>query len=83
LPDYELLDAILARYVDEDAGFADLVSEGFDPALVRRVVRMTDAAEWKRRQYPPGPKISLKAFGKDRRLPITNRWREAQDADEH
>ena len=81
LPDYDLLDAILVRYVDEDAGFADLVGEGFDPSLVTRVVRMTDAAEWKRRQYPPGPKISLKAFGKDRRLPITNRWREAQDFD--
>lgn len=77
LPDYELLDALLARYVDEDAGFAELVAEGFDPSLVTRVVRLTDAAEWKRRQYPPGPKISLKAFGKDRRLPITNRWRES------
>jgi NAD+ synthase (glutamine-hydrolysing) len=78
LPDYEVLDAILRRYVDEDAGFADLVAEGFDPSLVTRVVRLTDAAEWKRRQYPPGPKISLKAFGKDRRLPITNRWRESK-----
>jgi NAD+ synthase (glutamine-hydrolysing) len=76
LPDYEVLDAILAGYVDADAGFEDLVAQGFDPALVTRVARMTDAAEWKRRQYPPGPKISLKAFGKDRRLPITNRWRE-------
>jgi NAD+ synthase (glutamine-hydrolysing) len=77
LPDYELLDAILVRYVDQDYGFADLVAEGFDPELVTRIVRLTDAAEWKRRQYPPGPKISLKAFGKDRRLPITNRWRES------
>ena len=47
----------------------------------RRVVRLTDAAEWKRRQYPPGPKISLKAFGRDRRLPITNRWREGARPD--
>ncbi|HST48051.1 NAD+ synthase [Jatrophihabitans sp.] len=76
LPDYELLDRILALYVDSDAGFDDLLAAGFDEELVTRVARMTDAAEWKRRQYPPGPKISLKAFGKDRRLPITNRWRE-------
>ncbi|UQX87292.1 NAD+ synthase [Jatrophihabitans telluris] len=80
LPDYELLDAVLLRYVDADAGFADLVAEGFDPALVTRVAHLVDAAEWKRRQYPPGPKISYKAFGKDRRLPITNRWRESRAA---
>jgi NAD+ synthase (glutamine-hydrolysing) len=77
LPDYEELDAILLRYVDSDAGIDELVGAGFDPELVAKVVRLTDAAEWKRRQYPPGPKISLKAFGRDRRLPITNRWREA------
>jgi NAD+ synthase (glutamine-hydrolysing) len=77
LPDYEVLDAVLAQYVDADAGIEDLVAAGFDPALVTRVARLTDAAEWKRRQYPPGPKISLKAFGKDRRLPITNQWRES------
>ena len=76
LPDYEILDTVLARYVDQDAGVADLVADGLDAALVSRIARLTDAAEWKRRQYPPGPKISLKAFGKDRRLPITNRWRE-------
>jgi NAD+ synthase (glutamine-hydrolysing) len=52
------------------------VAEGFDPELVMRVARMVDTAEWKRRQYPPGPKISFKAFGRDRRLPITSRWRE-------
>jgi NAD+ synthase (glutamine-hydrolysing) len=79
LPDYEVLDAILALYVDADAGLPEIVSRGFDPELVARVARMTDAAEWKRRQYPPGTKISLKAFGKDRRLPITNRWRESTD----
>jgi NAD+ synthase (glutamine-hydrolysing) len=77
LPDYEELDAILLRYVDADAGIDDLLAAGFDPELVGKVVRLTDGAEWKRRQYPPGPKISLKAFGRDRRLPITNRWREA------
>ncbi|HEX8079020.1 MAG TPA: NAD(+) synthase, partial [Jatrophihabitans sp.] len=76
LPDYEVLDKLLALYVDGDAGFEDLLAAGFDEELVTRVSRMTDAAEWKRRQYPPGPKISLKAFGRDRRLPITNRWRE-------
>jgi NAD+ synthase (glutamine-hydrolysing) len=78
LPDYEVLDALLARYVDADASVADLLADGFDPDLTTRVSRMTDAAEWKRRQYPPGPKISLKAFGRDRRLPITNHWREPQ-----
>jgi NAD+ synthase (glutamine-hydrolysing) len=75
LPDYELLDAILERYVDEDADVEAIIAEGFDAALVRRIARMVDGAEWKRRQYPPGPKISFKAFGRDRRLPITNRWR--------
>jgi NAD+ synthase (glutamine-hydrolysing) len=79
LPDYEVLDKLLALYIDTDAGFEDLLAAGFDEALVTRVARMTDAAEWKRRQYPPGPKISLKAFGRDRRLPITNRWREHGD----
>ncbi len=76
LPDYELLDAILARYVDGDEGVAEIVTAGFNPDVVARVARLVDTAEWKRRQYPPGPKISLKAFGRDRRLPITNRWRE-------
>jgi NAD+ synthase (glutamine-hydrolysing) len=76
LPDYELLDAILARYVDGDEGVEQIVTAGFDAELVTRVARLVDGAEWKRRQYPPGPKISFKAFGKDRRLPITNRWRE-------
>jgi NAD+ synthase (glutamine-hydrolysing) len=76
LPDYPLLDAVLARYVDGDEGYAQIVADGFDPELVNRVARMVDSAEWKRRQYPPGPKISFKAFGRDRRLPITNRWRE-------
>ena len=55
---------------------ADLVAGGFDADLVEHVLRLTDVAEYKRRQYPPGPKISLRAFGRDRRLPITNRWRE-------
>jgi NAD+ synthase (glutamine-hydrolysing) len=78
LPDYEVLDAILARYVDGDQGVAEIVAAGFDPELVAKTARMVDTAEWKRRQYPPGPKISFKAFGRDRRLPITNRWRETE-----
>ena len=76
LPDYEVLDAILERYVDADRSVPDIAADGFDVELVQRVARMVDAAEWKRRQYPPGTKISFKAFGRDRRLPITNRWRE-------
>jgi NAD+ synthase (glutamine-hydrolysing) len=77
LPPYEVLDALLDDYVEKDMGVAQLVAAGHDPALVERVVRLVDAAEYKRRQYPPGPKISQKNFGRDRRLPITNRWREA------
>jgi NAD+ synthase (glutamine-hydrolysing) len=76
LPDYPVLDALLHDYVERDLGAAELVAAGHDPGLVDRVVRMVDRAEYKRRQYPPGPKISLKNFGRDRRLPITNRWRE-------
>ncbi|SDJ12655.1 NAD+ synthase (glutamine-hydrolysing) [Frankineae bacterium MT45] len=76
LPDYEILDEILANYVDGDKGFESIVALGFDPELVTRVARMVDTAEWKRRQYPMGPKISFKSFGRDRRLPVTNHWRE-------
>ncbi|GFJ92363.1 hypothetical protein Prum_060050 [Phytohabitans rumicis] len=76
LPDYAELDAILAGYVDGDKGRDELVAEGHDPAVVDRVLRLVDGAEYKRRQAAPGTKISIKAFGRDRRLPITNRWRE-------
>jgi len=76
LPPYDLLDDVLDDYVEQDRGARDLVAAGFDEALVEQVLRMVDAAEYKRRQYPPGPKISFKAFGRDRRLPITNRWHE-------
>jgi NAD+ synthase (glutamine-hydrolysing) len=76
LPDYLLLDRILTAYVDEDQGSAALIAAGFDEALVRRVIAMVDKAEYKRRQYPPGPKVSKRAFGKDRRLPMTSRWQE-------
>ncbi|MEU6576951.1 NAD+ synthase [Streptomyces sp. NPDC046805] len=76
LPDYAVLDAILDLYVDHDKGADAIVAAGFDPALVTKILRMVDTAEYKRRQYPPGTKISAKGFGKDRRLPITNGWRE-------
>ncbi|MEU6483846.1 NAD+ synthase [Streptomyces sp. NPDC046887] len=76
LPDYEVLDRILELYVDRDQGKDAIVAAGFDEETVARTLRMVDAAEYKRRQYPPGTKISAKGFGKDRRLPITNRWRE-------
>jgi NAD+ synthase (glutamine-hydrolysing) len=76
LPSYDVLDALIDDYVEKDMGTAALIAAGHDPALVERVVRLIDAAEYKRRQYPPGPKISQKNFGRDRRLPITNRWRE-------
>jgi NAD+ synthase (glutamine-hydrolysing) len=76
LPDYDVLDALLDDYVEKDMGSAGLIAAGHDPALVARVIRLVDLAEYKRRQYPPGPKISQKNFGRDRRLPITSRWRE-------
>lgn len=76
LPPYELLDAVLERYVEGAHGRSELLADGFDPAVVDAVVTMVDRAEWKRRQSAPGPKISPIAFGRDRRLPITSRWRE-------
>jgi len=76
LPDYPLLDQVLRAYVDEDHGYEALLSDGFDPELVRRVISLVDKAEYKRRQYPPGTKVSVRAFGKDRRLPMTSRWNE-------
>ncbi|MEG3626373.1 NAD+ synthase [Streptomyces poriticola] len=76
LPDYPVLDAILELYVDRDKGADEIVAAGYDRELVTRTLRMVDTAEYKRRQYPPGTKISAKGFGKDRRLPITNGWRE-------
>jgi len=76
LPPYELLDAILDRYVEGAQGRSELVAAGFDPAVVDQVTALVDHAEWKRRQFAPGPKISSLAFGRDRRLPITSRWRE-------
>ena len=75
LPPYDALDAILREYVEEDRSPAEIARMGHDEALVRKVARMVDLAEYKRRQSPPGIKITPRAFGKDRRLPITNRWR--------
>jgi NAD+ synthase (glutamine-hydrolysing) len=77
LPEYEVLDQLLTRYVDGDEGSATLIAAGFDSALVMRVIGLVDKAEYKRRQYPPGTKVSARAFGKDRRLPMTSRWSEA------
>jgi NAD+ synthase (glutamine-hydrolysing) len=76
LPDYQLLDSVLRLYVDEDHGFEALLKDGFDEELIRRVISLVDKAEYKRRQYPPGTKVSGRAFGKDRRLPMTSRWNE-------
>jgi NAD+ synthase (glutamine-hydrolysing) len=76
LPPYEILDAILAGYVGVAHGRERLIADGFDAGTVDKVIQLVDRAEWKRRQFAPGPKISPLAFGKDRRLPITSRWRE-------
>jgi NAD+ synthase (glutamine-hydrolysing) len=76
LPDYGILDAVLDDYVSHDRDRSELIAAGHDPAVVDRVIRLVDLAEYKRRQYPPGPKVTSKAFGRDRRLPITSRWRE-------
>lgn len=76
LPPYDVLDRVLDAYVEHAEGRAELIARGFDPAVVDTVLSLTDRAEWKRRQYPPGPKVTALAFGRDRRLPITTRWRE-------
>jgi NAD+ synthase (glutamine-hydrolysing) len=77
LPDYKVLDQLLHIYIDQDGGRPGAIAAGFDAALVDRVIQLVDRAEYKRRQYPPGTKISGKAFGKDRRLPITSNWKES------
>ena len=77
LPPYEVLDPILKAYVEEDRSAAEIVASGADPELVARIIRMIDVNEYKRRQAAPGIKITARAFGRDRRLPITNRYREA------
>ena len=75
LPPYEILDELLAGYVEQDRTVAELVEAGHPAELVRRVAALVDAAECKRRQSPPGVRVTAKAFGKDRRLPITNHFR--------
>jgi NAD+ synthase (glutamine-hydrolysing) len=74
LPDYDVLDAILELLVDRDSGIEDAIAAGFDAELVERIQQMLDRAEYKRRQAPPGVRVSSKAFGRDRRVPITNRF---------
>jgi NAD+ synthase (glutamine-hydrolysing) len=74
LPPYEVLDPIVVAYVERDMTRAELIADGNDPELVARITRLIDVAEYKRRQNPPGPRITAKAFGKDRRMPITNRY---------
>jgi NAD+ synthase (glutamine-hydrolysing) len=76
LPPYEVLDPILQAYVEEDRSADEIVAAGADPALVARIIRMVDVNEYKRRQAAPGVKITARAFGRDRRLPITNRFRD-------
>ncbi len=76
LPPYDILDAILVRYVEQDRSVEEIISEGYDSDVVREVARMVDRNEYKRRQAAPGVKITTKAFGRDRRLPITNGWRD-------
>nr|MBA2600831.1 NAD(+) synthase [Actinomycetota bacterium] len=76
LPPYEVLDPILEGYIERDEAISQIVAGGHDEATVRQVVALVDKAEYKRRQAPPGPKVTTKAFGRDRRLPITNRWRD-------
>ena len=76
LPPYDVLDPILEAYIENDLGLNEIVGEGRDPAVVEAVIRMVDRAEFKRRQAPPGIKVTTKSFGRDRRLPITNLWRE-------
>jgi NAD+ synthase (glutamine-hydrolysing) len=75
LPPYSALDQVLAAYVEEDRSAEELSADGFDPDVVERAVAMIDRAEYKRRQAPPGVRLRQKAFGRDRRTPITNRWR--------
>ena len=71
----DVLDAILARHIDEEQSAAEIARAGFAPAVVDRVVRLVRISEWKRQQAAPGPKVSRRAFGRERRYPITSGWR--------
>jgi NAD+ synthase (glutamine-hydrolysing) len=75
LPPYDVLDPILQAYVEEDRSYQEMLELGFDGSIVQRVVRLVDINEYKRRQAAPGVKITPRAFGRDRRMPITNRFR--------
>jgi NAD+ synthase (glutamine-hydrolysing) len=75
LPPYEQLDPLLELYVEDDATAEEMIAAGHDPALVYQITRLVDLSEYKRRQMPPGVRISKKAFGRDRRMPITNAFR--------
>ena len=77
LPPYEILDPILKAYAEDDRSFEEILAMGFECKTVERVMRLVDLSEYKRRQAPPGVKITTRAFGRDRRLPITNRYRES------
>ncbi len=77
LPDYEILDAILREYIEFDRSLDEIVQLGYPAEVVQKTLQLTDRAEFKRRQYPPGPKVSGKSFGRDRRLPMTSKWRES------
>lgn len=74
LPDYDVLDGILTLYVDEDLGYKDIIDKGFDGDMVAKVITMVDNSEYKRRQAPIGTKVSQKAFGRERRYPLVNKW---------
>lgn len=76
LPPYEVLDPVIKAYVEDDCSYQDMVAQGFDAQVVRQVISAVDRNEYKRRQAPPGVKITPRAFGKDRRLPIVNRYRQ-------
>ena len=76
LPPYDVLDGILLRYVDQEQSRDEIVAAGFDPATVDKVLRLVRISEWKRHQAAPGPKVSRRAFGRERRYPITNGYRE-------
>jgi NAD+ synthase (glutamine-hydrolysing) len=75
LPPYDVLDPVLTAYVEEDKSVEQIIAAGVDEAVVRQAARLVDGSEYKRRQAPPGVKITPRAFGRDRRLPITNRFK--------
>jgi NAD+ synthase (glutamine-hydrolysing) len=76
LPPYEILDPVVKAYVEDDRSYQEIVAMGFEPQVVQQVITAVDRNEYKRRQSPPGVKITPRAFGKDRRLPIVNRYRQ-------